>query len=178
MGNDGRKISKSLGNYTDPLELTDKYSADAYRLVLVDSPVLAGEDFSLTDKDVADKQRKLDTLRNTLEFFLLYAAADDGKLTRLGIPGRQSRLIYSTLAAGQIKRADRQLTAGLEAYDLPSATKPLQIFIDDLSNWYAGVTGNVSGKPTPTPTSRLPTILFISLCTIWRICSRRLPILG
>ena len=45
-GNDGRKMSKSLGNYTDPTELMDKYSADALRFLMLSSPVLAGEDFA------------------------------------------------------------------------------------------------------------------------------------
>ncbi|MYB39965.1 isoleucine--tRNA ligase, partial [Candidatus Saccharibacteria bacterium] len=137
LGSDGRKISKSLGNYTDPLELTDKYSADAYRLVLVDSPVLAGEDFSLTDKDVADKQRKLDTLRNTLEFFLLYAAADEWQAD----PGRHSSPpeptnFFDRWLLVRLSELTAELTGGLENYDLPAATRPLQEFIDDLSNWY------------------------------------------
>ena len=58
-GNDGRKMSKSLGNYTDPNELMDKFSADALRFLLLSSPVLSGEDFALIDKDVSDVQRKL-----------------------------------------------------------------------------------------------------------------------
>ena len=58
-GNDGRKMSKSLGNYTDPNELMDKFSADALRFQLLSSPVLAGEDFALIDKDVSDTARKL-----------------------------------------------------------------------------------------------------------------------
>jgi len=50
-GNDGRKMSKSLGNYTDPNELMDKFSADSLRFLLLSSPVLAGEDFALLDTD-------------------------------------------------------------------------------------------------------------------------------
>ena len=58
-GNDGRKMSKSLGNYTDPNLLMDQYSADSLRFLMLSSPVLAGEDFSLIDKDVSDVARKL-----------------------------------------------------------------------------------------------------------------------
>ncbi|MGH7192534.1 MAG: class I tRNA ligase family protein, partial [Candidatus Saccharimonadales bacterium] len=50
-GDDGRKMSKSFGNYTDPNALVDKYSADAYRFLLLSSPLLNGEDFALHDKD-------------------------------------------------------------------------------------------------------------------------------
>ena len=58
-GNDGRKMSKSYGNYTDPNELMDQYSADSLRFLLLSSPLLNAEDFSLKDKDVADVARKL-----------------------------------------------------------------------------------------------------------------------
>ncbi|MFI5275364.1 MAG: isoleucine--tRNA ligase, partial [Candidatus Saccharimonadales bacterium] len=75
-GNDGRKMSKSFGNYTDPNELMDKYSADALRYLLLSSPVLNGEDFSLVDKDVADVTRKLSMIWNMYDFFTLYADVD------------------------------------------------------------------------------------------------------
>ena len=138
LGNDGRKLSKSLGNYTDPLELIEKYSADAYRLVLVDSAVLAGEDFSLKDKDVADKQRKLDTLRNCLEFFLLYASADDWRADP-GIhrrpPANLEHVLDRWLLA-RLSQLTQAMSDGFQAYNLPATTRPLLEFIDDLSNWY------------------------------------------
>ena len=138
LGSDGNKISKSLGNYTDPLELIEKYSADAYRLVLISSPVLAGEDFSLTEKDMADKQRKLDTLRNSLEFFLLYAAADgwQAEPARHSQPPPKPTHILDRWLLGRLGQLTRSLTAQLEAYNLPAAAKPLYEFIEDLSNWY------------------------------------------
>lgn len=75
-GNDGRKMSKSLGNYTDPNVLMDQYSADALRFLLLSSPVLSGEDFALTDKDVSDTQRKLAMIWNVYDFFTTYAEVD------------------------------------------------------------------------------------------------------
>lgn len=75
-GNDGRKMSKSLGNYTDPNVLMDQYSADALRFLLLSSPVLSGEDFALTDKDVSDAQRKLAMIWNVYDFFVTYAEVD------------------------------------------------------------------------------------------------------
>jgi len=75
-GSDGRKMSKSLGNFTDPLELLDEYSADALRFLLLSSPVLSGEDFALVDKDVSDVQRKLNMIWNMYDFFCMYAEVD------------------------------------------------------------------------------------------------------
>ena len=138
LGNDGRKLSKSLGNYTDPLTLIEGYSADAYRLTLIDSPVLAGEDFSLKDKDVADKQRKLDTLRNCLEFFLLYAAADDWRADPEAHrrPPEEPEHVLDRWLLARLGQLTRAMTDAFQAYDLPAATKPLLEFVDDLSNWY------------------------------------------
>lgn len=75
-GNDGRKMSKSYGNYTDPNILMDEYSADALRFLLLSSPVMSGEDFSLQDKDVQDIQRKLAMVWNMYDFFTMYAEVD------------------------------------------------------------------------------------------------------
>ena len=76
-GNDGRKMSKSLGNYTDPNELMDQYSADALRFLLLASPLLSGEDYALLDKDVSDVARKLAMIWNMYDFFTMYAEVDE-----------------------------------------------------------------------------------------------------
>ena len=75
-GNDGRKMSKSLGNFTDPNILMDQYSADALRFLLLSSPVLSGEDFALLDKDVSDVNRKLAMVWNVYDFFTTYAEVE------------------------------------------------------------------------------------------------------
>ena len=76
-GNDGRKMSKSLGNYTDPNELMEQYSADALRFLLLASPLLSGEDYALLDKDVSDVARKLAMIWNMYDFFTMYAEVDE-----------------------------------------------------------------------------------------------------
>ena len=75
-GNDGRKMSKSIGNFTDPNILMDQYSADALRFLLLSSPVCAGEDFALIDKDVSDVNRKLAMIWNVYDFFTTYAEVE------------------------------------------------------------------------------------------------------
>ena len=76
-GNDGRKMSKSLGNFTNPNELMDKFSADSLRFLLLSSPLLNGEDFALHDKDVGDVARKLSMIWNMYDFFTMYAEVDE-----------------------------------------------------------------------------------------------------
>jgi isoleucyl-tRNA synthetase len=140
-GNDGRKMSKSFNNFTDPNELMDQYGADALRFLLLSSPVLNGEDFSLQDKDVADVNRKLAMIWNMYDFFTLYADVDgwDSDLEKGELPADPSPELTNPLDQWIISRV-HQLSAEvdhhMQAYDLPNALKPVLPFIDDASNWY------------------------------------------
>lgn len=85
-GNDGRKMSKSLGNFTDPNTLMDQYSADSLRFLLLSSPLLNGEDFALQDKDVSDVARKLAMIWNMYDFFTMYASVDGWEYKPVTLP--------------------------------------------------------------------------------------------
>ena len=134
-GNDGRKMSKSLGNYTDPNELMDQYSADALRFLLLSSPVLSGEDFALLDKDVSDVNRKLAMIWNVYDFFTTYAEVEG-----LGPEDFKKKInIDSSLDKWIIERIYQlrdEVTEGMEEYNIPKALQGVLPFIDDLSNWY------------------------------------------
>lgn len=136
-GNDGRKMSKSLNNFTDPNELIDKYSADALRFLLLSSPVLNGEDFSLQDKEVADVSRKLAMVWNMYDFFTLYADVDgwewDGKLDD---PSADLTNPLDQWIVSRVHQLTKEVEIHMDKYDLPNAVKPLLPFIDDASNWY------------------------------------------
>lgn len=136
-GNDGRKMSKQFGNYTDPNELMDTYSADALRFLLASSPVLNGEDFSLIDKDVADVQRKLSMVWNMYDFFTLYASVDgwewDGQCLD---PSSELKNPLDQWIVSRLHQLIQQVDGYLQAYDVPNATKLILPFVDDASNWY------------------------------------------
>lgn len=140
-GNDGRKMSKSFGNYTDPVELVDKYSADAYRLLLLGSPLLNGEDFALQDKDVADVARKLAMVWNMYDFFTLYADVDgwDSGLNAGQLPSDPTPQLSNPLdewIVTRVHQLNAEIDGHMQRYDLPSAVKPILPFLDDASNWY------------------------------------------
>jgi isoleucyl-tRNA synthetase len=136
-GNDGRKMSKSFGNYTDPNELMDQYSADSLRFLLMSSPVLNGEDFSLLDKDVGDVARKLSMVWNMYDFFTMYADVDnwewDGSLED---PSADLQNSLDKWIVSRVHELNIEIEKNMKAYDLPSALKPILPFIDDASNWY------------------------------------------
>jgi len=160
-GNDGRKMSKSFGNYTDPNELMDQYSADSLRFLLLSSPVLNGEDFTLQDKDVGDVARKLSMVWNMYDFFTLYADVDgwDSGLEKGELPhdptagangerrtanGDNSSFDVHNASfnpldewiVSRVHQLSREVDEHMQRYDLPNALKPILPFIDDASNWY------------------------------------------
>ncbi len=140
-GNDGRKMSKSFGNFTDPNELMDKYSADALRFLLLSSPVLNGEDFALQDKEVADIARKLAMVWNMYDFFSLYADVDgwDSGLEAGELPTDPTPDLTNPLDLWVVSRVHElsgEVDRHMQAYDLPNALKPVIPLIDDASNWY------------------------------------------
>lgn len=139
-GNDGRKMSKSLGNYTDPNVLMDQYSADALRFLLLSSPVLSGEDFALTDKDVSDVARKLTMIWNVYDFFVTYAEVDGWDNEHSWRPeGKEIKDLQNPLDRWIISRLHRlkgEIIAGMEEYNLPKALAGVLPFVDDLSNWF------------------------------------------
>ncbi|MDO5452007.1 MAG: class I tRNA ligase family protein, partial [Candidatus Saccharibacteria bacterium] len=136
-GNDGRKMSKSLGNYTDPNELMDQYSADALRLLLLSSPVLSGEDFALLDKDVSDVHRKLAMIWNVYDFFITYAEVEgldsedfDEAFREEGISLSVSNPL-DTWIISRLYQLHNSITKGMEEYNLPKALSGIIPFVED-----------------------------------------------
>ncbi len=136
-GNDGRKMSKSFGNFTDPNELMDMYSADALRFLLLSSPLLNGEDFSLLDKDVQDVQRKLAMAWNMYDFFTMYADVDnwewDGSLDD---PSAKLTNPLDVWVVSRLHQLQAHVTEKMDGYDMPGALELVLPFLDDASNWY------------------------------------------
>ena len=136
-GNDGRKMSKSLGNFTDPNELMDKFSADSLRFLLLSSPLLNGEDFALHDKDVGDVARKLSMIWNMYDFFTMYAEVDgwefDGELKD---PLGELTNPLDTWIVSRLHQLVAEVERHMDTYNIPDALSPILPFLDDASNWY------------------------------------------
>ncbi|HMT18995.1 MAG TPA: isoleucine--tRNA ligase [Candidatus Saccharibacteria bacterium] len=136
-GNDGRKMSKSFGNYTDPNEVMDTYSADALRFLFVSSSLMNGEDFSLIDKDVADISRKLAMVWNVYDFFTMYADVDawewDGSIDD---PLRDCPNVLDQWIISKTHTMINVVEKSMKEYELQMASRQILPFIDDLSNWF------------------------------------------
>lgn len=138
-GNDGRKMSKSLGNFTDPNELMDRFSADSLRFLLLSSPLLNGEDFSLQDKDVGDVARKLSMIWNMYDFFTMYAEVDgwefDPNIAFTLNPDDVTNALDKWIIS-RLHQLNREVTEHMDAYNIPDAMGPILPFIEDASNWF------------------------------------------
>ncbi|MBI2049099.1 MAG: class I tRNA ligase family protein, partial [Parcubacteria group bacterium] len=129
---DGSKISKSKGNYTDPLALMDRYGADALRFHLMGSAVMQAEDIIFRDEDVRDaNNRFIGMLWNCYQFFELYKSEYDGK-TR----GEESPHILDRWIRARLNETIRNVTKAMDDFTTPSATRALRAFVEDYSTWY------------------------------------------
>jgi isoleucyl-tRNA synthetase len=128
---EGQKMSKSRGNVVDPWTVLSRHGADAARLyLLLSSQVWQPKRFD--ESQIADTAGGfLNTLRNTWQFFALYAGP-------LGdAPPVEQRPAADRWILGRLDATVRAVRQGLEAYDVTSACRALVTFVvDDLSNWY------------------------------------------
>lgn len=129
---DGAKMSKSKGNYTDPLELIERYGADAMRLYLMGSPVMQAEDLKFRDEDVRDAHnRVIGILWNSFKFFELYQKEYDGSAE-----ARKSTHVLDRWIFALLDETNEEITAALDAYDTPRACRAIKSFVDEYSTWY------------------------------------------
>ncbi|MBP6946156.1 MAG: class I tRNA ligase family protein [Candidatus Pacebacteria bacterium] len=129
LAEDGQKMSKRLKNYPDPLTVLEKYGADAIRYYLLASPLMKAEDLNFSEKGVGEVASKLiGRFLNVVSFYELYKDLEHG-VSPSSHP--LDRWIFSRLnqVIGEVER-------GMESYELDKATRPLTLFVDDLSTWY------------------------------------------
>lgn len=127
---DGKKMSKRLQNYPDPMLVMEKYGADALRAYLAASPVMQAENINFSERGVEESLRKnIMVLWNVYRFYEMFAA------------GKQAKGVKSTKALdlwilAKLNLLVKEVTEALEAYNLPKAVRPITEFIDELSTWY------------------------------------------
>lgn len=129
LAEDGKKMSKSLRNYPDPMELVDRVGSDAIRYYLLSAPIMRGEDLNFSEKEVTELMRKnIGRLHNVLAMYEMYA---DSTKAEAGSQNVLDQWIMSRLA-----ELVNETTEGFKNYELDKATRPIADFIDDLSVWY------------------------------------------
>lgn len=132
LAEDGQKMSKKLKNYPDPMEIVNKYGADALRLYLLSSPVVRAETLQFSEKGVGELYKKVvSRLWNVYSFYDMYGqpqktiARPKGKLTEL-----------DKWMLGRLDELVAEVTVSMNGYELDRAVRPIGQFVDDLSTWF------------------------------------------
>ncbi|TRV71088.1 class I tRNA ligase family protein, partial [Streptomyces sp. 130] len=135
LAEDGRKMSKHLGNILQPIPLMDEHGADAVRWFMAagGSPWAARRVGHGTIQEVVRKT--LLTYWNTVAFQALYARTSHWAPSAAD-PAPADRTVLDRWLLSELNTLTDQVTQALEGYDTQRAGKLLSAFVDDLSNWY------------------------------------------
>lgn len=154
LAEDGKKMSKKLKNYPDPVGLIEKYGADAMRFYMLSSPAVQAENLAFSEKGVAEIANKnIGRLYNVLSFYELYkneTAASD-----------KSRNLLDVWIISRLNELIKNISEAYEGYRLDSATRPLTDFIDDLSVWYLRRSRDRFKENTQDKADALATLRFV-----------------
>lgn len=130
LAEDGEKMSKSKGNFPDPLVVINKYGSDALRFYLLNTPVMTGEDIRFSEKGVEEIYKKvLLLLYNANKFYSINAQGK--KLTK-----KTSRNVLDRWIISRLNELNEEVHDNLEKYDTVGATRPVMKFVEDFSTWY------------------------------------------
>lgn len=131
----GQKLSKRLNNYADPLELFEKYGADALRVTMLSSSVVRGQEL-LIDKDgkmVFDSLRLfIKPIWNAYHFFCLYANIDKIQAQM----SFKSQNVLDRYIISKLKIAVTAIEKNMDSYDSSSSYEVISSFFEVLNNWY------------------------------------------
>ena len=133
LGNDGRKMSKSLRNYPDVNEVFDSYGSDAMRWFLMSSPILRGGNLVVNEQGIREGVRQaLLPLWNSYYFFALYANAENYTATR----SVSSTHVLDRYILAKTKTAVLDIERQLDEYAIAGACQTLRDYLELLTNWY------------------------------------------
>ncbi|EFQ84325.1 isoleucine--tRNA ligase [Aeromicrobium marinum DSM 15272] len=136
LAEDGRKMSKHLGNILPPMPLMDEHGADALRWFMACS----GSAWSarrIGHTALTEIVRKvLLTYWNTVAFQTLYARAEGWSPASGEVPAVADREVLDRWVVSELHQLTLDVTAALERFDTADAGARLARFVDDVSNWY------------------------------------------
>ncbi len=151
-GTDGRKMSKSFGNYPDPKATIEKYGGETLRLYFMSNLIMKGEDMNVSEGEIQEHYRKvMQILWNSYKYFLTYANLHDWKPDQEVLP---SEHVLDRWIIGELEISIEIIGKSLEAYDYPTASRAIRPFVENLSTWYIRLsrdrfaTGNTNALQT------------------------------
>ena len=138
LAEDGKKQSKRLKNYPDPMEIINKYGADALRLYLLSSPVMRAEDLNFSEKGVDEVYKKvIMRLWNSYQFYDLYAEQREKIQHKSVLSSYKSAMnVLDKWIIARLNQLIAEVSMAMDKYELDKAARPIGDFVEDLSTWY------------------------------------------
>lgn len=131
LAEDGQKMSKRLKNYPDPMNVVNKYGADAMRFYILQSGTVRGQDLNFLESGVDEVMKKLPMrLGNVAEFYKLYESSGRKQ------SNTESKNVLDAWVLYRLNEVVNKVTAGLSSYELDRGARAIMDFVDDLSTWY------------------------------------------
>jgi isoleucyl-tRNA synthetase len=137
LARDGKKMSKRLKNYPDPMEMLEEFGADALRAYMIDSPVVRAEELRFDEAGLKEIVRTVILpYWNVLSFFTTYAEIDGYDPRSWEAAPVAERADIDRWILSVLQSLVRDVNTEMEAYRLYTVVPRLVSFIDDLTNWY------------------------------------------
>lgn len=176
LGNDGRKASKSLRNYPDPMEMFNSYGSDAVRWMLMSSPVLRGGNLVVDEAGIREAMRHVILpLWNTWYFYALYAGTVDGGKGYVshGLTSEPTDVMDRYLLS-RTSMLVSDVRQSLDGLDIPAATQAVRAYLDLLTNWYVRTSRDRFWNEDKAAFDTLYTVLE----TLMRVVAPMLPLVS
>lgn len=131
----GRKLSKSLGNYIPPMEMLSKMGADPVRWTFYTGSQPWGN-LILTENTVTESQKKyFGTLWNTYAFFVLYADIDKFDPSKYSLSDCKLSVMDKWVLS-ELNKLTKYVCSELDKFHVTESSRAMEEFIDKVSNWY------------------------------------------
>ena len=175
LDKDGQKMSKSKGNAVDPFEALEAYGADAIRWYFYSNsaPWLPNRFFG--DAVVEGQRKFMGTLWNTYAFYVLYANIDGFNPTEHKLD-KASLSVMDKWILSKLNSAVIKVDEYLDGYKVTEATRVLESFVDELSNWYVRRSRERFWvKDMPTDKVNAYMTLYTALVTVAKLSAPMIP---
>jgi isoleucyl-tRNA synthetase len=134
FGDDGRKMSKSYGNYPDPKDVLENVGGEALRLYLMSTPIMSGGDIAWSDESLRDQAKDiLIPIWNTYRYLSMYANLHNWTPTSSEFI---SKNLLDKWIEEDLKNTAIEYAKALESYDLPASVRLIRPAIDNISKWW------------------------------------------
>lgn len=132
LGADGQKMSKRLKNYPELGHVFDRYGADALRLFLLGTPLVRAEEVAMSEKNIDEVSKKIILrMENALQLYQL-GVEENGEMEASNV----SEHALDLWILARLRELGREVSRGLNRYEIDAATRPFFSFVDDFSTWY------------------------------------------